>query len=108
MLAAVSDGPPSGLSMGTLAQLMDVSLPQVTALVNGLVESGLVQQHAAPQDRRARYVTRTAKGHALIKKIEASMRDALRQWLADIPRPQLEAYMRTVYELAYRQQTYDK
>jgi DNA-binding MarR family transcriptional regulator len=104
VLAAVCEGPPTGMCMGELARLLDVSLPQVTALVNKLVAQDLVQQQAAPQDRRARYVTRTAKGYRLIKKIETGMRGTLKEWLADIPMPQLEAYMRTIHALAYRRQ----
>lgn len=99
LLAAVSNKP-SGMHMSAIADLLNVSLPQVTALANGLLKSELVIQKVEPRDRRSRSLAATRRGKDLIKKIELSMRDALRDWLADIPRAQLETYMQTVMQLA--------
>lgn len=90
----------SGLHMSALSQLLNVSLPQVTALANRLLDAGLVSQRVEARDRRSRSLTATRRGKELIKKIEISMRNFLRDWLSDIPREQLEIYMQTVAQLA--------
>ncbi len=100
LLAAIVESDSKALSMTDLAQILSVSLPQVTALVTNLLKDGLVKQREAKHDRRSRFVSASAKGRTLISKIEMSMRNTLREWLADIPRPQLEVYMLTVKQLA--------
>ncbi len=102
LLAAVCEDPVEGIGMTALAVTLDVSLPQVTALLSHLLKGGFVKQREATNDRRMRYVSATKKGRVLIATIETSMRDTLKQWLVDIPRPQLEIYMRTVQQLATR------
>jgi len=100
LLAAVCEGPAEGIRMTALAVTLDVSLPQVTALFGHLLKDGFVKQREAANDRRMRYVSATKKGRVLIATIETSMRGALKDWLANIPRPQLETYMLTVQQLA--------
>lgn len=100
LLLAAASGRRGGLHMSALADLLNVSLPQVTALANKLLRAGLVEQRVEPRDRRSRSLVATRRGKDLNKKIEISMRNAMREWLADIPRPQLEIYMNTVMQLA--------
>lgn len=105
LLSAIVESKSMKLSMTELAKILNVSLPQVTALVTGLLKDGLVEQHEATHDRRSRFVSATAKGKELITQIEVSMRNTLREWLADIPRPQLAMYMLTVQQLADQKTT---
>lgn len=100
LLLAACNSAPYGEGMSALARVLDVSLPQITALAMSLVDAGLIQQSTDRQDKRARIITITSKGQELIVAIEKSMRGALREWLAFIPRPQLEVYMHTVQLLA--------
>lgn len=100
LLAAINESSAKGTGMTALASALNVSLPQITALVANLTKDGFVKQRAAPHDRRAKYISITKKGSELIHSIEKSMRYALKQWLEGIPRPQLEAYMLTVQQLA--------
>ena len=100
LLSAVSEAGHTGIRMTSLAQLLNVSLPQITALTNGLLEAHRVEQRIDPKDRRSRSLYATKKGRQLIEQVEQSMRGAMREWLADIPRAQLEIYMRTIQQLA--------
>lgn len=100
LLGIVADGPEKGLSMSSVAQSLDVTLPQVTALVSNLVKQKLVKQKTQSYDRRSRHVIATAKGRALLDQVEASVGTAMREWLQDIPKSQLTAYMDTVKQLS--------
>jgi len=102
LLASIKEALTEGAGMTTLAVALDVSLPQITALSVNLQRNGLIRQQADPNDRRAKIILVTQKGSKLITNIEVSMRSALKDWLAGIPMPQLEAYMNTVQQLATR------
>lgn len=100
LLSAVCEAGHSGIRMTSLSQLLNVTLPQITALTNGLLEAHRVEQRIDPRDRRSRSLYATKKGRLLIEQVEQSMRSAMREWLADIPRQQLEIYMMTIKQLA--------
>lgn len=101
VLASVAEQPrsPSGHTMGQVAELLDVRLSQLTALVSNMIASGLITQKTAEHDRRTRYLTITPRGQKFLDDIEKNMRSVMREWLGDIPREQLELYMQTVKKL---------
>ena len=101
MLATVARDPKNseGHTMGELAELLDIKLSQVTALVNSMSHQNLLAQEVAEHDRRTRFVAISPAGEELLSKIEADMREAMRTWLSAIPRPQLVTYMQTVAQL---------
>jgi MarR family transcriptional regulator, transcriptional regulator for hemolysin len=100
LLALIKEHSPAGAGMTSLASTLGVSMPQITALATNLSNRKLIEQRAVPEDRRAKKMIATKKGYDLAVQIEASMRGALKAWLADIPRTQLEIYMLTVQQLA--------
>lgn len=100
LLGVVCGGPPEGLSMSSVAQALDVTLPQVTALANKLLNLKVVKQKTQPHDRRSRFIKPTPKGQAMLEDIEQTLSVALKQWLADVPKEQLNQYMETVRWLA--------
>lgn len=100
VLGVVSQAPKNGFSMTQVAQILDVTLPQVTALVVVLVDHKLVKQTVLPEDRRGRQLTISSKGARLLDKIEGRVADAMRSWSRDIPRDQMYAYMLTVSQLS--------
>lgn len=53
-----------------LAKKMDVTLPHVTALADGLVRSGYVRRAVHRQDRRSHTLTITAKGLSLLEEVQ--------------------------------------
>lgn len=104
LLGVVCGGPEKGLSMSSVANSLDVTLPQVTALVSNLVDLKLVKQKTQAHDRRSRHVVPTVKGKSLLTGIEEGIGVTMRQWLADVPRDNLRVYFETVKTLATRQQ----
>lgn len=91
-----------GHTMGELAALLDIRLSQVTALVTTMHEASLITQKVSQKDRRTRYVRITPKGSKVLEKVELSMRQALGEWLRDIPRAQLATYLQTVDQLGVK------
>jgi DNA-binding MarR family transcriptional regulator len=100
LLGVVCGGPPEGLSMSSVAQALDVTLPQVTALANKLLNLKLVRQKTQSHDRRSRHIMPTGKGKTLLEDTEDSIAIALKEWLAPLPADQVGRYMDTIAWLA--------
>jgi DNA-binding MarR family transcriptional regulator len=103
LLGVVCGGPDKGLSMSTIATTLDVTLPQVTALVTKLVKLRLVKQKTQSYDRRSRHVVATNKGRILLGDMEQAIAQAMEVWLGEVPRDQLKVYLDTVQLLARQQ-----
>jgi DNA-binding MarR family transcriptional regulator len=103
LLASVCNGPTSGMSMSEVAAVLDVTLPQVTALMNDLVAMKLVKQKVDAADRRSRKLMCTLQGKRLLGKVEHAINKAMRQWLQDVTHEEFQAYMNTVRLLATQQ-----
>jgi DNA-binding MarR family transcriptional regulator len=99
-LGTLSAAPKAGLSMTEVAAALDVTLPQVTALVSSLIKSKFIKQKVLASDRRGRQVMITLKGKRTLNKLESVIAVAMRDWSKDIPREQLYAYIDTVDQLA--------
>lgn len=99
-LGVVSAAPKNGLSMSKVAGMLDVTLPQVTALVNGLIESNFVKQKVLSSDRRGRQVLSTVKGRRALGKLESLIAVAMLGWSKHIPPEELQIYVKTVSKLA--------
>lgn len=102
LLATVCHGPPEGMTMTAIAQTLDVTLPQVTALTASLTRQRLVRQKIGSRDRRSRRLICSRLGQRLISEIKDTLDTAMQTWLADIPADQLVAYQQTVEQLANR------
>ena len=100
LLGVVCQGPPEGLSMSAVAQSLDVTLPQVTALANKLLNLKLVRQKTQSHDRRSRHVMPTGKGKTLLEDTEESISEAMREWLEPLPEEQVAQYFDTIAWLA--------
>lgn len=100
LMATVSGSPGKGMTMSAVAQALNVTLPQVTALANNLVRSKLIKQKINTRDKRSRYLTATPAGKRLIERVEVVIDDTLRTWLANIPKDQLRDYMNTLEMIA--------
>lgn len=69
-----------------IAQILHRDKAQVTRLMNGLIDQGLVRKEANPEDKRSHYLELNEKGHDIIQKIavvDAAIMDCLRQELSD-------------------------
>jgi DNA-binding MarR family transcriptional regulator len=58
------------MSMGELAEAMDIDPPNATVLVDDLESQGLVRRQPHPTDRRAKLVEATRRGKALARRAD--------------------------------------
>ena len=59
-----------GINQLTISQRMLVSQGNITRILDKLVKAGLIQRKENKQDRRNKYISLTAKGKTLYKKIK--------------------------------------
>jgi DNA-binding MarR family transcriptional regulator len=78
------------LAMGRLAELLDVSLPNVTGIVDRMVEHGLVERGRDDDDRRVVTVQPTVTGRAMVLEIDLVRRRSLATLLERLTREQQE------------------
>ena len=100
LLGVVVGGPDKGMSMSSIAASLDVTMPQVSALVGNLIDQKLVKQKALKEDRRTRVVTPTARGKVLLKDMEQATNAALKNSQSKISADDWMAYQRTLTQLA--------
>jgi DNA-binding MarR family transcriptional regulator len=79
-LMAQLDKAPNGMTLGELSQRMMVSNGNVTGLAERLVEQGLLDRRASPNDRRAQIVSLTAEGRRTFRAMARTHED----WIAQI------------------------
>ena len=77
----VSDRP---IVASELANALNVSRPNVTNLINSLIEKGLVSQKEDKKDRRKKFLTLTTEGVKILGEIEPYRRKANRRLLEDL------------------------
>jgi len=102
LLGVAQTGPKEGLTMSAVAAALDVTLPQVTALTASLTKLKFLKQKISRQDRRSRRLISTNSGNKLLAEIEEAVNTAMQEWIADIPKDQLQTYLQTVKLLASR------
>lgn len=108
LLSVVSQGPPQGVSMSTVAEALDVTLPQITALSNKLLTLKLVRQKTQSADRRSRHILITGKGKNVVEDIEEVLTEAMQQWMSSLPKHEYEQYLATVRWIADNKPTESK
>jgi len=99
-MGVVASGPKDGISMTQIAATLDVTMPQVTALIGNLMEQKMIKQHVLASDRRGRQVIVTSRGKRSLAKLETEIAKVMRQWTQDIDRDQLKSYIQSVAILA--------
>jgi DNA-binding MarR family transcriptional regulator len=82
------------LSMSRLAEQIDVSLPNMTGIVDRMEENGLVERVRSDDDRRIVLVRSTPKGAELAAELPTMRRAYLRRVVTALP----EADRRTCFE----------
>jgi DNA-binding MarR family transcriptional regulator len=76
----------------TLATALRVTPRAITALVDGLVETGFVTREPCPADRRATLVTFTEQGRSIAQEMAAGHRELARRLFADMPEQQFDGF----------------
>ena len=79
-------------TQATLAADLHVTPRTITALVDGLVDTGFVTREPHPSDRRATLVTFTERGRATAQALVDSHRRLARQLFAELPDDAFEGF----------------
>jgi DNA-binding MarR family transcriptional regulator len=87
------------LTMGRLAELVDVSLSNASGLIDRMEERGLVERIRVPDDRRVVIVRASAEGERMRDEIEAIKQDQMRAILGKLDRDQLTRLFGAVGDL---------
>jgi DNA-binding MarR family transcriptional regulator len=87
------------LTMGRLAELVDVSLSNASGLIDRMEERGLVERIRVPDDRRVVLVRASAEGERMRDEIEAIKQDQMRAILGNLDRDQLTRLFGAVGDL---------
>jgi DNA-binding MarR family transcriptional regulator len=87
------------LTMGRLAELVDVSLSNASGLVDRMEERGLVERIRVPDDRRVVLVRVSAEGARMRDEIEAIKQDQMRSILGKLDAAQLKRLLGAVGDL---------
>jgi DNA-binding MarR family transcriptional regulator len=84
----------SGLRVGEVARGLGVTLPTVTAVMDKLVERGLVRRDEDPMDRRQHVCRLTTDGQALLHRLMAGRRSFTNALLEHLDGEELAAFLR--------------
>ena len=79
------------LSVKSLAEQLNISLPSASRAVDGLVRSKLASRDEDPDDRRARRVALTAKGERLAQEIISARIEGIERFAATLAPDEREA-----------------
>jgi DNA-binding MarR family transcriptional regulator len=82
------------IPIGGVAARLSIGLPAASSLVDRLVDQGLVKRREDPLDRRRTLAEPTAAGEGLAQRLRHGSREALRAWLEQMERDDLDALVR--------------
>lgn len=82
------------MSGSELARRTGVSGPAVSQLLAGLADAGLLERRELADDRRRHALTLTPSGARAFQTAEKLLRERLATFLADLPRPEVDALAR--------------
>lgn len=91
---------PNGASHGEIARALGVGVSTVTGIVDRLVEHGLVERHADPDDRRLSRVRATQAGVDLLDRLWTSRIERLNQLLDELGPEERAAFTSALRHLA--------
>ena len=100
LLAVVRDGP---VGLSALAEAEGINPTMLSRVVAGLAERGLLERSSDTGDRRAAWVSATAKGRRLAERMRRERTDAVNGALSALPakeRQQIEAALPGLEALA--------
>lgn len=96
LLGAAGEAPKKGLSLSSIAQRLEVSQPQITALMDKVLAKKFVRQKVPSSDRRGRLVALTPKGTKLLGDVEVTIKNHLNKWLNNGSSPEIKAYLENI------------
>jgi DNA-binding MarR family transcriptional regulator len=96
VLAAGAPEEAAGLRVSDLARRLGVSLPTASALVDRLVERGLVDRREDPHDRRQHRLRLAPDGDRLLTRFFEGSRARSRRLFAELPEHELEVVLQGI------------
>ena len=88
------------MSIGQIAECLDIGQPTASHLVDRLVQTGLVQRTEDPLDRRRTLAQLSPGGQELAERINQVRFGTLRRWLAQLDDATLAAFLQGSRALA--------
>lgn len=88
------------LSQKTLAEALEIELPSLMRTLGQLEEQALIARHCCSQDKRARIVTLTPAGKALLDQIEDRIIGVRRELLTGISQQELAQFEDIVHRIS--------
>lgn len=85
-----------GVRMMDLAEMLGITAPFVTMMVDRLEEKKIIFRDNATDDRRVKYVALTKEGIVFVKKVEPILRDHMGILIAGAKPTDLLAYVRVL------------
>jgi DNA-binding MarR family transcriptional regulator len=92
---------PEGLRVSALAEVLDVEVPLVTALVQPLEGLGLVSLRADPEDGRAKLVSLTASALKLVPQLEVELTEHLSHFDRALNADEMKQYFDALQQFIY-------
>ena len=83
-----------------LARRMNVAVPTMTSMIDGLAERGLVARHPDPADRRQVRIVMTDEGHAVLGRYQAIMHARLRTLIGHLNAMQKKRLLAAIQDVA--------
>ncbi len=90
-----------GLRITAIAEILEVEVPLITALIQPLERAGLVMLKIDPSDRRAKLATLSKGGVELVKKLEPALHKHLAVFDNSVKRAEMENYFSTLQNFIY-------
>jgi DNA-binding MarR family transcriptional regulator len=87
------------MTAGELAQSADLNPASITAIVDQLVDAGVVERRRSNEDRRVCYITLTAEGSDLLEAKLALWYSRWEERFADLPDSELEIASRVIAQI---------
>lgn len=88
------------LTIGQLAEMLNLGQSATSILVERLVQQGLVERVEDPADRRRTFVELTGGGRQLAVRLREGRRDRLHDWLVQLAEEDLSALVQGLGALA--------
>lgn len=83
-----------------LGQMMLVSMPTASRMLNTLCDKGLARKTRDDKDRRLTYVELTSKGERVVAQVHDRQREVLTEVIDRMPAGEMEAFLATMEKIA--------
>lgn len=92
---------PAGMRITAMAEVLEVEVPLITALMQPLQQTKLIVLKTDPTDRRAKLATLTKAGVALVAKLEPAMTAQLELFSSSIKSSEMDSYFNALQHFIY-------